>query len=654
MIAADAQTLHRLDDVTVTARRPLKEIGLVKSEIDSLALKENIAQSMADVISFGSSVFVKTSGRATLSTVAFRGTAASHTEVTWNGLSINSPSLGMTDFSLIPAYFIDKAQLFYGPSSTAVSSGAIGGVVDLSSVAKDIPRGWTLQYVQGIGSFLTFDEFLKVSYGGSLWKTSTRVSYSSSRNDFKFVNHDKKENIYDENHQIIGQYYPTEKNRNGRYGDLHILQQLAFTPNSHNSFDLDLWYTNSQRQIPLTTVDYLTERKYRREQRENTLRAALSYRYNAEKLMVDARLGYIHSHMHYDYAIGMPVELNPLISSRTNVNTWNVSGTSEWRILNNLHLTGNLTFTHNHVTARDDASMTPLGYDKARADVSAAVTLRWQAVERLGLSATLRESTIGKRFSPVTPAITVDFLAWRAANLTLKGSFARNFHAPTLNDLYFVPGGNPDLKDEKSLRYDLGLSAGKDFGKISLSGEATWFDSYVDDWILWLPTIKGFFSPQNVKKVHSSGIELSANFGVKFRKDLGLNISGHFARTASVNTSPAISEGDKSYGKQLPYIPLYTASARGILQWRGFEFLLKWCYYSTRYTMSSNESSVSGSLPPYSMVDASVAHNFDFRPLNLSLKFAVNNLLNADYQTVMSHPMPGINFEFFIGITPKI
>ena len=52
--------------------------------------------------------------RATLSTVAFRGTGPSHTQVVWNGMRINSPMLGMTDFSMIPSYFVDDAQLLHG------------------------------------------------------------------------------------------------------------------------------------------------------------------------------------------------------------------------------------------------------------------------------------------------------------------------------------------------------------------------------------------------------------------------------------------------------------------------------------------------------------------------------------------------------------
>ena len=62
-------------EITVLGSRPMKEIGVQQTKLDSIALKENISLSMADVLAFNSSIFVKSYGRATLSTVAFRGTS---------------------------------------------------------------------------------------------------------------------------------------------------------------------------------------------------------------------------------------------------------------------------------------------------------------------------------------------------------------------------------------------------------------------------------------------------------------------------------------------------------------------------------------------------------------------------------------------------
>ena len=153
----------------------MKEIGIQQTKLDSTVLKENIALSMADVLTFNSSIFVKQYGRATLSTVAFRGTSPSHTQVTWNGMRINSPMLGMTDFSMIPAYFIDDASLLHGTSSVNETGGGLGGAVKLSTRPADAD-GFGLQYVQGVGSFKTFDEFLRLTYGDKHWQVSTARS----------------------------------------------------------------------------------------------------------------------------------------------------------------------------------------------------------------------------------------------------------------------------------------------------------------------------------------------------------------------------------------------------------------------------------------------------------------------------------------------
>lgn len=136
-----------IPEVTVVGHRPMKEIGVQKTKFDSLALKENIALSMADILTFNSSVFVKSYGRATLSTVAFRGTSPSHTQVTWNGMRINNPMLGMTDFSTIPSYFIDNASLLHGTSSVNETGGGLGGLVKLGTTPT-VAEGFNAQYVQ--------------------------------------------------------------------------------------------------------------------------------------------------------------------------------------------------------------------------------------------------------------------------------------------------------------------------------------------------------------------------------------------------------------------------------------------------------------------------------------------------------------------------
>ena len=76
-------------------------------------------------------------------------------------------------------------------------------------------------------------------------------------------------------------------------------------------------------------------------------------------------------------------------------------------------------------------------------------------------------------------------VVWEGGEVTAKASVSRNFRFPTLNDLYFMPGGNPELRKEKGWTYDAGLrfGVGREEGW-RFAGSATWFDSRIEDWII--------------------------------------------------------------------------------------------------------------------------------------------------------------------------
>ena len=76
-----AQRSYKLGEVVVRAKRPMKEIGVTKTTFDSAMLKENIALSMADILAFNSSIFVKSYGRAT----AFDGGVQRHLSEPYTG-----------------------------------------------------------------------------------------------------------------------------------------------------------------------------------------------------------------------------------------------------------------------------------------------------------------------------------------------------------------------------------------------------------------------------------------------------------------------------------------------------------------------------------------------------------------------------------------
>lgn len=658
-------------EVEILGKRPMKDIGVQQTKFDSLVLKENIALSMADILTFNSSIFVKNYGRATLSTVSFRGTSASHTQVTWNGMRINSPMLGMTDFSMIPSYFIDDASLLHGTSSVNMTGGGLGGLVKLSTVPAH-QEGFGMQYIQGIGSFSTFDEFLQLKYGDKHWQVSTRAVYQSSPNDYKYRNRDKKENIYDDNHNIIEQYYPVERNRSGAYKDLHVLQEVYYNTGKGDRFGLNAWYTDSNRELSMLSVDYGDDMDFDNRQREHTLRSILSWDHTRENWKVSTKGGYIHTWMAYDYKrdVGNGM-MKPMTRSRSKVNTFYGQLDGEFFFTDKLLLTAGMA-AHQHLVKSvsrnlnvsedkdivDDApereSDSIVVYDRGRIELSGNVSLKWKPVERLGMSLVLRGEMFGTKWSPIIPAFFIDYQLSKRGNILAKASISRNYRFPTLNDLYFLPGGNPKLKSESGFTYEAGMSfsVGKE-NVYTLSGSASWFDQQIDDWIIWLPDRMGYYSPLNIKKVHAYGIEAQANLAVLLTKSWKLGLDGTFAWTPSINQGEKRSQADQSIGKQLPYVPEYSATLTGRLTYRSWNLLYKWCYYSERYTMSSNDITITGHLPPYLMSNITLEKGFSLRWADLSLKGTVNNLFDEEYLSVLSRPMPGINFEFFIGITPK-
>lgn len=579
--------------------------------------------------------------------------------------------LGMTDFSMIPSYFIDDASLLHGTSSVNEAGGGLGGAVKLSTRPADAD-GFNLQYTQGVGSFSTFDEFLRLTYGNDRWQTSTRVVYSSSPNDFKYRNYDKNVLILDDDHNIIGSYYPIERNKSGAYHDFHALQEVYYNTGHGDRFGLQAWYVNSKRGLPMLSVDHKENDDYLNQQREQTLRSILSWDHLRKKWKVGVKAGYIHTWMAYDYERELGNgKMEKMIRSRSTINTFFGQVDGEYYLGEKWLFTATVS-AHQHLVRSIDKNIIPMdnqqptdpngnktkvpvGYDKGRIELSGYVSIRYRPTERLGLSIGLREEMFGSEWTPIIPAFFTDYLISKRGNLVAKASISRNYRFPSLNDLYFLPGGNPDLKKEHGFTYDAGLSfaTGRD-GVYTLRGEATWFDSYIDNWIVWLPTAKGFWTPKNVKEVHAYGVEVKAGLDVQLAKDWQLSADGNFSWTPSINHGDPVDWYDKAIGKQLVYIPEFSASVTGHLTYRSWRFTYKWCYYSERFTTSDNDMKTKiGRVKPYFMSDISLEKAFSFRWADLSLKGVINNLFNEEYQSVLSRPMPRLNYEIFLDIRPK-
>ncbi len=647
-------------EVSVWGRRPMKLIGTERTDLDSSALRQSIALSVADLLTLRTPVFVKQYGRATLSTVSVRGTGPSHTQVTWNGMRIANPMLGMADFSMIPSHFVDEASLLYGSSSLQETGGGLGGLVRLATRPASV-EGFGAEYVQGVGMFRTFDEYLRLLWGGRRWQLSTRLFVQSSANDYRYRNRDKMEHVYDEQMQIVGSYHPVERNVSGSFTDVHLLQEAYCRTRGGDRIGLSAWYVHSDRELPLLTTDYADETRFENRQRERTFRGVASWERTRGDYRAGVRAGYVRSWLAYDYRRdpGNGI-MTAMTRSRSLVNTLYAQADGEYAPHERWLFSASLS-AHQHLVRSADRTVrlqeggsATVGYDQGRIELDGSLSARWRPTGRLGLSLVMRGSLFGRQWSPLIPALFAEYLLSERGEVVLRASVSRNYRFPTLNDLYFMPGGNPDLRSERGYGYEAGLSFAVGRGRrCTLTGSASWYDQRIDDWILWLPTTKGFFSPVNVKRVHAYGTELQADLRADLARDWRLVLHGTFAWAPSVNTGEPVSPADRSVGRQLPYEPLLSAAVTGRLEWRTWSFEYRWNYYSERYTMSSNDVTLTGTLPDYFMNGLSLGKSFGLPRVELSLRGTVQNLFDEEYLSVLSHPMPGIHAEFFLGIRPR-
>lgn len=650
--AQDVRHDVTLDDVVVVSQRRMKDVGVEKTLLDTMALRENVSLSMADILSKNSTLFIKSYGRATESTAEFRGTSPSHTQVTWNGMKINSPMFGTVDFSTIPAYFIDEATLYHGGSSINITGGGLGGAIELST--KPVAdNGLHAQYVLGVGAFDTYDNFLRLTYRKARWQTSTRVVVSTSDNDYTYTNHDKKVDVRDDMGNIISSYHPKERNKSGYFTDVHALHETAYDMGSKGRLSLSLWYTHSKRGLPFLSVDYKDDADFLNEHKSDVLRSVLSWNRHSDNLSLCIKGGYILNTTAYDYYTTRKDATNNITSSESTTHTAFASVSADWSITPTLLLTANTSAYYNHVDSRDKSPYhIGSNYNRGRTDVDANIQLRWRPLADFTIAGVLRDESHGNKLIPVIPALFVDYVLYRPLNIVIKASVSRNYRYPSMDDLYFQPGGNPDLKPERGVSYDAGIEFSvKTSRRFLLRGNASLYNSYIKDWILWTPNTKGYWEPSNVSKVHSYGLEATLAAQMLVSKDMKIDASANYAWTPSKNQGERVNANDHSYGRQLCYVPLYSANCNVHASWRSWRVGCQWSCYSDRYTTTSNEvSHISGRLLPYYMTDVSIEKTLRCFGVDWALKAVVNNLLNTEYVTVLSHPMPGRNAEFYVTV----
>lgn len=638
-------TIHQLKTVEIKANRHFKQqlAGMKQRRVDTLVIADKVNLSLSGLLSENTSVFIKNYGRGALATASFRGTASSHTKVNWNGMELTSPMTGMADFSLIPVYIIDDVKLEFGAASLSKQSGGLGGLVDISNQV-DFKNETKLKFIQGTGSYSTFEEFLGFTAGNKKFQSKTRMYYNYSRNDFTFVNRGIG-TIDPVTGKVVN---PVDTNYRADYRISGLLQEFYYQPNSENILSLKYWGQKADRSIPRATSFEGPDNTNLNRQTDVNHSVIADWKRSGKLFYFTLRSGYTDKNLNYNQKnfISGQGEI-PVVYSKSSIKSFFNSFTFNKKITGNFELDFDIHFNHHQVNTID--TVIKSGYNQNRSEASVMFSLSKSIADRLNIKALLRNEIIENEQPALIPYFGFDLRLIREKDLFIRGNIARNLNYPSLNDLYWQPGGNPELEPEEGISYELGLEHVHKHKGLMLSTALTAYYNDINNWIIWLPSFKGFWVPENIKKVISKGIEVDVSlrgslFGIDY------NLAGNYAYTSSVNRGSKIIWGDQSYNKQLPYVPLHSGNVFGSFSWRSFSLAYQFNSYSKRYTTTSNDLSSRNYIYAYYMNSLSLGKKFRWKKVSLSTQLKIYNLFNETYHSVLYRPMPGRNFMLLIMI----
>jgi len=636
----------RIKTIEVYTKTIVKEEpGKTITKIDSLSMVKALTSSLSELIAQNTTIFIKEYGRGAMATASFRGTAPSHTQVIWNGINLNSPMLGMVDFSTIPVYFTDNVSLLHGSGSLSESSGALGGTIKLDN-SVNWQNKFSGRLVTGIGSFGTRDEFFQVNGGNRIFQSQTRTFYNYSDNDFPFVN----KLIANIDPQTGAYLYPTQRNENSQYKNYGLLQEFYFHPSERSFLTLRYWYQNNDRSLPRLLTNETAVNANINRQSDEVHRPVLEWKHYGSKGTLNVTLGSNIELSTYQLKTFVSGAADQIVTdSHSRSATYFIKAGYNYQFSDKLSLITNANITTNSVYSNNSPQNgISQEYDRQRKEHSASVQLSKSFNNQLSANLLVREDLINGRATPLIPSAGIEYHPFPDKGYFLKANLARNYHQPTLNDLYYIPGGNPLLKAEEGLMADLGNGYSGKIGKVNFHADLNGYFSGINNWIIWLPAPQGYWEPYNMKRVNTSGIELNTGVSGKLYR-VSYHFNGNYAYSRSINRDDPRNWADESIGKQLPYIPRHSANILWNLSFADFHFTWSWTYYSERFATTSNDkTSTFNVLSPYFMNNIYLGKEILLNKSKFDLELKILNLFSEEYQTVLQYPMPQRNYSLLI------
>lgn len=542
-------------------------------------------------------------GEAGTVTLSMNGAPASHTNVSLAGFNINNFQNGTIDFSNIPTDFIRNIVLLSANSTDFRNSGTEGTIL-LSP--------WTGEnsLTMGAGSF----GYQK--YSATAHRSFGKINFNLyagrelSNGDFKYYDAMTDQNSVRKNNDFNQNYISSKIN--GFVTDNIFIKSL-------------LLYSEQERGIPGST-SFPTPEAFQDDQLTlfaNQFGYLYGRGYNSLKTI------YKESYSKYD------VDPSDSSFSRHKLYSRGISLTNQHKFSE--HVSSNLMFKFRSDQVRST--------DAGKHTRNTLITDLSAKIEKfITIQPSLKWQYSANNFNRINPGILAKYKFSEVSFLNyFSVKYKKHYYHPTFNDLYWIPGGNPDLEAEKTDNYSAELSFNPYKNHyIKING----FYKSGSDLIQWAPDPEdpdnwmGWF-PQNIQEVERSGaiITYDSHFS-SIPLNLHLNYIYNNARNKLEDN------------KQLTYTPKHSGSL--ILDYTFDKFVLNTSlnYIGERITSYASQFSPQDSKLE-SMYDLSsrITYNLPLQYFDLGFSASVENILDKNMATIADYPLPGRHYKFSIKLS---
>ena len=538
------------------------------------------------------------------SSLSLRNFKSEHTKILIFDTPITLGGMGMFDMFLAPLEVFDFYNIISSQKNIELNSGAFGGIIELNDymTRKEI-NSHTISFNSNKTVFFkNINQFSNANFSTTI--ASAKVF---SENQYKYYNpfldtlNKKKDAWFNKDHILWTSSFKFSKN------DKLIFKYLKSVIS--RSFPSPLTYQGSKRK---ENEDF-TQQIW-----------ALEYATNLKKTKIKLYLSRLNQNSFFHLKVK---DINWVEIINTN---WQFNSTFFKLRLRNSWYSFNYNFLSDHYTLN---SIKPHSFSLDKTRILHSLVFKPKELKNEALSF----STVQKLDFTLSNIQYLFYYQLKTlTNPCFSINISQNINYPSLNDLYWIPGGNNKLLPEKSREFKVFSKFFTSINNTQFLVKTEFFSAKVRNWILWKPTQYHYWTAQNISSVLNNSliIELYVFFN-NFLFDK-FKISYQYA---SVSDSTNL---------QLIYVPKHRIiSNLAIKLWQS-KLVLSSIYESKRFVLIHNQDFF---LEPYTLFFLSWVKNIRLKTFSIKLKLEINNLFNTRYMLVVNREQPLRSYIFSIDIS---